>query len=275
MPQLQIKTSANSILMADLFLPAKGNSFPVFIFCHGFKGFKDWGFFPLMHQWFNQAGIAVLTFNFSKNGTSAKSPAEFTDLDAFASNTVSLEVSEIKNVVDWVVNHAAEFSIDSERIFLGGHSRGAAEAIVYAGTDKRVKKVVSWAPVSDFAALFSSFDLNAWKENGTVTIKNARTGQDMPLNFTLWEDIDNNVSLDILKAAEFLESDLLLIHGTHDVSVPMKHASEIYNACAHSILISIENADHTFNARHPWPASEPLPEATMDVINNTIAFLED
>jgi alpha/beta superfamily hydrolase len=38
------------------------------IFCHGFKGFKDWGCWQLVADYFVDNGFAFLKFNFSHNG---------------------------------------------------------------------------------------------------------------------------------------------------------------------------------------------------------------
>ena len=37
---------------------------PVIIFCHGYKGFKDWGAWQLVAETFANAGFFFLKFNF-------------------------------------------------------------------------------------------------------------------------------------------------------------------------------------------------------------------
>lgn len=56
---------------------------PVIIFSHGFKGFKDWGHFPIVAQWFAEKGLAFVRFNFSHNGTTPEQPCDFANLDNF------------------------------------------------------------------------------------------------------------------------------------------------------------------------------------------------
>ncbi|MDH3268405.1 MAG: alpha/beta hydrolase, partial [Ignavibacteria bacterium] len=72
-------------------------SAPCLIFVHGFKGFKDWGFWPYTGNYFGNRGFFVLTFNFSNNGVGEKL-TEFTELDKFANNTFSLELEELNEV---------------------------------------------------------------------------------------------------------------------------------------------------------------------------------
>ncbi len=51
----------------DLYTPISGTSreFPVIIFLHGFKGFKDWGPFPDACEDLARSGFGVLAMNFS------------------------------------------------------------------------------------------------------------------------------------------------------------------------------------------------------------------
>ncbi|MBK6678611.1 MAG: hypothetical protein IPG53_00595 [Ignavibacteriales bacterium] len=41
-----ITTSAGNQIDCDLYTKARDESKPVVLIVHGFKGFKDWGFFP-------------------------------------------------------------------------------------------------------------------------------------------------------------------------------------------------------------------------------------
>ena len=41
-----------------------GEARPAVVICHGFKGFKDWGFFPKLSERLAVAGFTALSFNF-------------------------------------------------------------------------------------------------------------------------------------------------------------------------------------------------------------------
>ena len=67
-------------IAADFHVPEKGAvRLPVLIFLHGFKGFKDWGHFPMVAEYLARSGFAVLRFNFSHNGTSPDRLTDFVD----------------------------------------------------------------------------------------------------------------------------------------------------------------------------------------------------
>ena len=54
-------------ILADIYYPNISNGCLV-VFCHGFKGFKDWGAWHLVAEKFAQDGFIFLKFNFSHNG---------------------------------------------------------------------------------------------------------------------------------------------------------------------------------------------------------------
>jgi hypothetical protein len=58
------------------------------IFCHGFKGFKDWGCWQMIADYFVENGFAFLKFNFSHNGLGLEDSADFDALDKFSINTL-------------------------------------------------------------------------------------------------------------------------------------------------------------------------------------------
>ena len=62
---IQGKASEKPIL-CDLTKPFQHNDKNLIIFCHGYKGFKDWGCWNLMADKFAQNGISFLKFNFSQ-----------------------------------------------------------------------------------------------------------------------------------------------------------------------------------------------------------------
>lgn len=263
-------------LCVDVFTPEKKGNFPVAIFLPGFKGFKDWGFFPLMHEVFVHEGVALVTVNFSHNGVNAADPAEFTDLNGFAQNTITQELKEVKAVVEWVVMQAENYGWDPGAIALVGHSRGGAEAIIYACGDARINRVIAWAPVAELGLSFKDVDKAAWKKEGQTLILNARTGQKMPVNYGFWEDLNKHAKeFDVLHCSGIIEMPMMLVHGDSDESVPIGNSDKIYEQCLHAVMIPVAGGTHTFNTGHPWVAGTKFPFQLQEVLVNTIEFILD
>jgi hypothetical protein len=49
----------NGPLRGDVYLPERARGAPVVVACHGFKGFKDWGFWPPTGEAFVERGLAL------------------------------------------------------------------------------------------------------------------------------------------------------------------------------------------------------------------------
>ena len=246
---------------------------PVIIFSHGFKGFKDWGHFPLVARWFAAQGFAFVRFNFSHNGTTPQEPADFANLDNFGKNNFSIELHDLDDVIHWVEENAALHEFDKEKIYLIGHSRGGGISIIKASEDERIKKIVTWASVADFESRMRVDGFEEWKKTGVTYIPNARTNQNMPLYFQFYEDLDRNRErLLIKKAAKKLNKPFLIVHGTDDDTVSINEANALHQWAAGSRLCLIENADHAFNATHPYTA-QVLNEHILKKLKVSLEFL--
>ena len=129
---LLIDNPGSRSIVADLTLCEQQGKLPIVLFCHGYKGFKDWGHFNLLPGHFTKAGFHFLKFNFSHNGGTPENPIDFPDLDAFSENNYTKEIHDIKHVIDWVCMNDNPYSsqIDLNRIYLLGHSRGGAMSII-------------------------------------------------------------------------------------------------------------------------------------------------
>ena len=92
---IALNGSANRKFLLDVFYLQNGEKKPVVIFCHGFKGFKDWGHFNLVGERFAEEGCVFVKFNFSHNGTTPEDPLNFTDLKAFGNNNFSKELEDL------------------------------------------------------------------------------------------------------------------------------------------------------------------------------------
>ena len=85
---------------ADATYEATGYPKPVVIFVHGFKGFKDWGHFPLVAEFFAREGFVCVKLNLSHNGVLIDGTGDLEDLDAFGRNNFSIELDDLGQLID-------------------------------------------------------------------------------------------------------------------------------------------------------------------------------
>ncbi|RFZ83436.1 alpha/beta fold hydrolase [Mucilaginibacter terrenus] len=243
---------------------------PLVIFAHGIRGFKDWGAHNLVARYFAEHGFRFLKFNFSHNGTTADNLTEFADLIAFGDNTFSIELEDLKNVIDFACSGAAIPRANG--VYLIGHSMGGAISIIKTAEDDRVIKLVTEAAISSFYNLWPKQAEEQWKLQGVMYMRNARTGQDMPYRVTLLEDVEKNMErLDVQRKASQIIQPWLIVHGDQDASVPLTQADELSNAQPAAGYVVIEGADHVFNAKHPW-LEKTLPPPLLKFCDVAIEF---
>jgi len=163
-------------IVYDVFYKADNKPKPIVIFCHGYKGYKDWGAWNLVAKQFAEEGYFFLKFNFSHNGGTIQDPIDFPDLEAFAQNNFSKELDDLESIITTISsNNSFEKELNSNSISLIAHSRGAGIILIKASEDTRIKNVITWAGVSDFKSRFQigSSNFNDWKEKGITYIENS------------------------------------------------------------------------------------------------------
>lgn len=247
---------------------------PTVIFVHGYKGYKDWGAWNHMVPHFHAAGINLVKFNFSHNGGTVKNPVDFPDLEAFSKNTYSKELYDLNKVVENVRKRLkAEKRWD--QVYLVGHSRGGADVILHAARDHNIKKMVTWAAVSNIFERFPSGEaLEHWKKEGVRFEKNKRTKQDMPVRIDIYNDAYHNQSkLDVMSAASVIDIPWLIVHGEEDEAVDVNAAIQLKGQTITAEMKIYEGTGHTFGTKHPYEETA-LQYPFDDVVRATIEFLK-
>ncbi|MEW6654767.1 MAG: alpha/beta fold hydrolase [Bacteroidota bacterium] len=264
------------ILRISTFYAGHKKSYKTLLFVHGFKGFKDWGFVPYIGRYFAEKGYAVLTFNFSHNGI-GETLTEFTELEKFANNTFSREVSELSEVIDAIRNGFFEEISGDSRIGICGHSRGGAISLIVSSKREDVLAVALWASIAKLDR-YSTRQKEEWRKKGSFDVMNLRTKQVMSLSVALINDIEENShdSLNIEKAVRNLNKPLFIAHGDQDLAVSIDEAELIYEWSDKSKteLYKIYGCGHTFDVVHPFSGTtkkfEDLLKATDTFFSNKI-----
>lgn len=272
-----LKRTGKKPILWDVFYKTSENKKPLILFCHGYKGFKDWGAWDLVAKTFAEAGFVFIKFNFSHNGGTIEQPIDFPDLDAFATNNYSLELDDLNDIINYSLSDT--ISINSEinpiNVTLIGHSRGGGIVAIKAEEDSRVTNLITWASVSDYGIRFIKGDaLKQWQNDGVFYIINGRTKQQMPHYYQFFEDFKTNEKrLTIKRAIKQITIPHLIIHGTNDDAVFHKEAETLHLWNSNSELFIIENANHVFGASHPWKENS-LPKDLLKVVNKSLHFLK-
>lgn len=276
----EVKKHASSInatggnpIRYDIYFPLQVRSLNPVLFLHGFKGFKDWGLFPNFCRDLSTAGFAVIAINFSHNGTDV-SLTELNQMDLFRRQTLSQNLDEVGQVIGAI--DRGEIGIDgcrlnSSNIGIIGHSRGGTTAAAAAAEYREINTLVTWSAVSDFSNYWPEEMIRQWQKDGVAWMKNARTGDQMPLDEIVYRDsIDNAPRINAYERITEVHSPSLFVHGSGDEAVSPSHSRQLWHRCASNEkeLKIIDGAGHTFGVSHP-PESTDYPEHFEQVADAT------
>ncbi len=257
----------------DFQLPEQAKG--VLIFMHGYKGYKDWGAWPLMQNYFVSQGYGFVKFNVTHNGGTVDNPIDFDDLEAFGRNTYSKELFDLLTIIDEterIVKEECELDLP---LYLLGHSRGGGMVILGGSEHPKIKGIVSLAGISVIENRFPEGDpLREWERTGVIYVRNARTNQDMPHFYSFYEDFVHYKSLlNIESAATAINVPFLQIHGDMDLTVSISEGQKIAE-WTDTDLVIMKGADHTFGSKQPW-SEEDLPEDLEVVVHEIFTFLSN
>ncbi|MGQ9782272.1 MAG: alpha/beta hydrolase [Nitrososphaeria archaeon] len=211
---------------------------PAIIFCHGFTGHRieSHRLFVIAAREFCKRGFVVLRFDFRGSGESEGS---------FDSMTISREVEDLENALDWV--HGRR-EVLAEGVGVVGLSLGGVVSLLTAAKDKRIKVVCTWSSPADLKTLednikgvFGEMSLKKLLMKDFIDLP---SGDRIGRGFLL-DALGKNV---LEAVARISPRPILIVHGTRDPIVPFSHSERLFGAAGEpKEKFDVEGADHTFN----------------------------
>jgi len=247
------------------------------VLVHGFKGFRNWGFFPLAAQHLADAGFCVVRVDTSMNGMNGTND-RVVDIDAFAQNTPTREIDDLHDLVE-AMHTAPEFETLRAHwngvVHFVGHSRGGG-AIHVVGRERTDQgdtssRYVMWNSIGHWAR-WTTRQRDHWLAAGSIEVENTRTQQKLRLDASLLHDIEQHADrLALHRAAESISDRALYIHATGDLTVPLKEIEQLRSTSASAgPLITINGSTHSFGITHPI---DHVTTSFVDVLHHTVNFL--
>ncbi|WP_042201470.1 alpha/beta hydrolase family protein [Paenibacillus camerounensis] len=254
----QLPAGEDAVLRCSHF-PARTKATSLIVIAHGYKGFKDWGMFPYLAAELSR-DHEVISFNFSHSGI-GEDPQNFTELEKFARNTYSREIRDLEILLSYLSQH---HKFGALPLFLLGHSRGAGDSLLYAlDHPDEIAGVISWNGITDLD-LFTEEQKHEMRTAGRSHVLNGRTGQQMPLDAVILEDLERQAEryniLERMKSARF---PAILIQGTEDSARLRKGSEQLTGLRPDIRWVQIEGGDHTFCTVHPFAGTTPQLEQAI------------
>ncbi|MDC3252671.1 alpha/beta hydrolase [Crocinitomicaceae bacterium] len=252
----------------DLIVPNEWNG-QLIVFLHGYMGYKDWGCWNLVQDYFTSQNFGFLKYNVSHNGGTPEKPIDFTDLEAFSTNSYSKEIEDFEAIIECISQHFDGMPI----INVIGHSRGGGIALLQS-KNKSIHRIASWAGISTIEKRFPvGKALSDWKQSGIRFLKNGRTKQNMPHSYSQYTDyLLHKERLNIENYCKTSEIPTLIVHGENDTSV-LPSEAEALSTWLNTSLIIIKETQHTFGSAQPWE-KEQMPQALESACEITLSFFK-
>jgi len=230
---------------------------------HGFKGYKDYGFFPWLAEYLAHSGIIAHRFNFSRSGMD-HGDGPF-DEHRFLEDTWNRQVEDILALLAGLRDGVLPGG--SGPVILVGHSRGGLSSLLAAGRHAGTEALAGLSGVVSLAApsqcLYLSKDQQqVLLDSGCLSSPSNRTNQDLKVGRDfLQEQLDDPAGHDLLAQVSRINVPVVLVHGLADDAVAVSSARDIASALKKNVsLCVLDDANHVFNVPNPFPVqSAPSP----------------
>lgn len=236
-------------LLGDTHSPA-GPAKACVVLMHGFKGYKDYGFIPVLAHDLCDTGSVVHRFNFSTSGMTNEFET-FARTDLFSLDTWSRQVEDIVRVVKAI--DSGELGGHGLPIFLVGHSRGGASALLAAGRHNEELNLAGVITINavDSCSRMTQSEQEAMLGRGYSMTQSARTKQDLRIDSAwLREQLDDPEAHDVLLQASRIKAPVCVFHGDADQAVDPSAGTAIARACSTRVNL-IKMGDHVLNMSNP------------------------
>ncbi|NGZ76947.1 alpha/beta hydrolase family protein [Saccharibacillus alkalitolerans] len=240
-------TLRGSVRLPDAY--KAGQTYPVAILSHGVLGDRNQqGMFTQLTDALQKKGFVTVRFDFNGYGESG---------GTLLNNSIKSEKEDLDAIINYVktLNY-----VDQSRINLVGYSMGGAATSLAAG--ERAGEIRSVALWSAAAILVDDAErgslLGAQVDVNNIPNEIPIFGGAYTFGKKWFEDA---IGLDIYGISKAYEGDVLIVHGTKDVVVPMSYSEkykEVYGKGAK--LVRIKGGEHVYSG-------EPLDTAVKRTVN--------
>lgn len=237
-----ISTGDDHPVVADFYAPpgmAMGTPLArAVVLCHGLKGHRRWGFIPYMAGRLQEAGIAALSIDFSHNGhVPAEDPspesagADFVAPGLFEANTLRRERDDLAAALSWLrtPGSGGPFLVSEDApVGLWGHSRGGVSVIMTALEDSAVR-AVSTVSTTNHPDTYSEHQKERWRREGAFKFTDSESGARLAIGIEYLRELEReHDTYNLVERAGELRAAHLIVHGEHDVVVPVFDGQRFY-----------------------------------------------
>jgi dienelactone hydrolase len=281
---IEIPTGDAHPVRGDVYVPPGGNAHGVVVLCHGFTGYKTWGFLPFLADALRNAGMVAISLDMSHNGTfpdpdgGRRKDAKtlYVRPDLFEKNTLRREYDDMGHVIRFVADGGLAPKIKGPiRIGLFGHSRGGITATLNAIDHPEVAVLATWSTIDD-PDRFSDGQKERWRRDGVFAFETLADGTRLNIGLSHLDDLEENHDFYLLRdRVSELKVPHLVVHGKADLAVPFEAALRLHEAEHHlrDKELLVLQTGHTFGLEptKKAPVKKP-PRALSQAVEETVKW---
>jgi Dipeptidyl aminopeptidases/acylaminoacyl-peptidases len=231
-----------------------GKPHPAIIISHGFRGHKDWAFWPEVTSRLAEEGFYTVSYNFSRIAANEDS---LTEEAIAAASTFSQELDDLETVLHALSNGdlPEPKAADRAKIGLLGHSRAGGSSILTASEQpEAVAALAVW-------------------NGGPPPSRQPQAGEPASLlEQAVQEDWQRNEERFNIRAAfTRLQLPALIVQGDQDRKPLLEQLRFFQAEAPHQHYVLVQGADHTFNTVHPYEGANAQLQAALQA---TIDFFK-
>ncbi|TBL75270.1 alpha/beta hydrolase family protein [Paenibacillus thalictri] len=246
--QFQIALENNLVLNGELETTLDGTAKPVLLLSHGFRGHKDWAFWPYVSRWFAERGYYTVRIDFSRIHAKNNGADEAAVQQA---STLSRELDDVNALLSELIGGKLPLAeqADTSRIAVLGHSRAGASSIIFASEHSGLAAAVVW--------------------NGGVHPYPPAGAAPAPV---VLEDLQQNLErFDTPRLLAQLETPVLIVQGGADSARLVEGVAALREAAPQITLVTIDGADHSFGISHPFAGTNVFLEEALEITSTFLA----
>lgn len=213
-------------LVGRSYIPKGEGPFPTVIFLHGIHSVR--GVFREYQDYLARKGIASFAFDFCGGSTYSDSDGDTREMSL---SSMHLDTDTIFEMVK------KQKDVDTDQIFLTGHSQGGLVALSYAPShEKDIKALILLAPGISLQDMVHTLFPDKSKIPDEHTLM-------MPLGRRWYEDIYDT---DFYQLASGYTKDVLLTHGDADQAVPVSVSRKLKDYYKSVVYYEVPDGDHEY-----------------------------
>ena len=173
-------------------------------------------------------GYTVLRFDFRGSGDSE---------GRFEEQNIDSEIKDLNAAVDFLRKRK---SVDKEKIGVIGYSKGGMIAAIGAAKNKRIKCIATWGLPNSLKEIWKkSLVRRIFLKRYIYNVFGFKITKQLLLNDFKWK---------LTEVVQEIKQPLLIVHGTRDSTVSMKHAIRIYKSASEPKKLElVKGTNHYFS----------------------------